>query len=117
LDVIKAEQGGYELIHIPGGQFMMGSPESEEGRDDDEGPLHDVRVKNFYLGRNPVTNEEYGRFLSERSGCFFCHARTKHVPVEAGKGHPVGSVSNFLDSCLRRNDGLYCNKLPNRSNQ
>ena len=65
LDVIKAEQGGYELIHIPGGQFMMGSPESEKGRDSEKGPLHEVRLKAFYLGRYPVTNEEYGRFLSE----------------------------------------------------
>ncbi|MCP4623815.1 MAG: SUMF1/EgtB/PvdO family nonheme iron enzyme [bacterium] len=65
LDVITADRGGYELIHIPGGKFMMGSPKSEEGRDDDEGPLHEVRVKDFYLGRYPVTNEEYGRFLQE----------------------------------------------------
>jgi formylglycine-generating enzyme required for sulfatase activity len=65
LDVITANRGGYELVHIPGGQFMMGSPASEKDRDDFEDPLHDVRVKNFYLGRYPVTNEEYGQFLSE----------------------------------------------------
>ena len=41
---------------------MMGSPEIEKGRYDDEGPLHEVRVPDFYLGRYPVTNEEYGRF-------------------------------------------------------
>ncbi len=34
---------------------------------------------------------------------FFRHAREG--------GHPVYSVPNFLDSCLRRNDGLYRNKL------
>ena len=44
---------------------MMGSPSSEEGRRDAEGPNHEVRVPEFYLGRNPVTNEEYGRFLKD----------------------------------------------------
>jgi formylglycine-generating enzyme required for sulfatase activity len=63
--VIKEEKGGYELVFIPGGTFMMGSPETEEGRYDDESPLHEVRVSDFYMGRYPVTNEEYGRFLAE----------------------------------------------------
>jgi formylglycine-generating enzyme required for sulfatase activity len=44
---------------------MMGSPPSEEGRWGFEGPLHQVRVPEFYMGRYPVTNEEYGRFLKE----------------------------------------------------
>ena len=37
LDVITADRGGYELVHIPGGQFMMGSPESEKDRNMYEG--------------------------------------------------------------------------------
>jgi formylglycine-generating enzyme required for sulfatase activity len=44
----------------------MGSPESEEGRSGDEGPQHEVEIKPFYLGRYPVTNEEYGRFLAAK---------------------------------------------------
>ncbi len=63
LDVFTAEQGGYELIRIPGWVFMMGSPESEAERFSDEGPLHKVTVPDFYIGRYPVTNEEYGLFL------------------------------------------------------
>jgi formylglycine-generating enzyme required for sulfatase activity len=65
---IKAEKGGYELVFIPGGTFMMGSPETEEGRFNSESPLHEVRVSDFYMGRYPVTNEEYGRFLAENKG-------------------------------------------------
>ncbi|MCP4105789.1 MAG: SUMF1/EgtB/PvdO family nonheme iron enzyme [Desulfobacteraceae bacterium] len=65
-DVIKAEPRGYELVRIPGGTFMMGSPESEKGRDNDEGPLHKVHVPVFYMGRYPVTNEEYEQFLEAR---------------------------------------------------
>jgi formylglycine-generating enzyme required for sulfatase activity len=65
LDVVTAERGGYELVKISGGSFMMGSPETEEGHYKSESPLHEVQVSDFYLGRFAVTNEEYGRFLKE----------------------------------------------------
>ena len=62
-DVIVSESGGYELVKISGGVFTMGSPDREEGRFEAEGPVHQVQIQVFYLGRYPVTNEEYGRFL------------------------------------------------------
>ncbi len=62
-DRFISKKSGYELVRIPGGVFMMGSPEDEEGRRDSEGPLHEVHVPEFYIGRYPVTNEDYDRFL------------------------------------------------------
>ncbi len=57
-DLIRIEPSGYELVWIKGGIFMMGSNES-----DDEKPVHEVTVPDFYMGRYPVTNEEFGRFI------------------------------------------------------
>jgi formylglycine-generating enzyme required for sulfatase activity len=57
-DVIRVEPSKYELVWIKGGAFMMGSSEL-----DDEKPVHEVTVPDFYMGRYPVTNEEYGRFI------------------------------------------------------
>jgi hypothetical protein len=62
--VLVTDPGGVELVFIQGGRFMMGSPEKEYERYDDEGPQHPVTVPDFYIGRYPVTNEEYGRFLA-----------------------------------------------------
>ena len=42
---------------------MMGFPEGEEGRYDEEGPRPRVQVPSFYMGRYPVTNEQYQKFL------------------------------------------------------
>jgi formylglycine-generating enzyme required for sulfatase activity len=53
--------GGVELVYIPGGRFRMGSPDGMG--DDDERPAHEASIRPFYLGRYPVTNEEYARFL------------------------------------------------------
>jgi formylglycine-generating enzyme required for sulfatase activity len=57
------QKNEYELVMIPGGRFQMGSPDKEEARWKAEGPLRTVEVPDFFLGKYPVTNEEYGRFL------------------------------------------------------
>lgn len=62
-DTLVATRGGYELVRIPAGNFLMGSPSTEGGRYDDEGPVRRVCVPEFHLGRYPVTNEQYARFL------------------------------------------------------
>ena len=64
-DVIFTPKGNVELVRIPAGTFLMGSPENEKGRSKTEGPQHEVQVPEFYMGRYPVTNEEYGRFMTD----------------------------------------------------
>ncbi len=55
---------GMKMTLIPPGEFMMGSPESEEGRWGDEGPQHRVRItRPFYLGKYQVTVEEFRAFV------------------------------------------------------
>lgn len=39
------------MVAIPGGQFLMGSPETEAQRDSDESPQHWVTVPDFYMGQ------------------------------------------------------------------
>ncbi len=53
----------YAMVPIPGGEFLMGSPESEPGRKPDEGPQHKVRVEPFWMGQCEVTWNEYELFM------------------------------------------------------
>ena len=54
-----------ELVVVPAGSFMMGSPESEAGRLDDEGPVHRVTLAApFAVGVHEVTRGEFARFVS-----------------------------------------------------
>jgi formylglycine-generating enzyme required for sulfatase activity len=48
-----------DLARIPAGDFLMGASDA----DDDERPVHRVHVGEFYIGRHPVTNDEYARFV------------------------------------------------------
>lgn len=47
------------LARIPAGEFLMGSPDAEA----DERPVHRVLVSEFFIGRFPVTNDDYARFV------------------------------------------------------
>jgi formylglycine-generating enzyme required for sulfatase activity len=48
-----------EMVSVPGSQFLMGAPESEEGSDDDERPQHQVTVPPFFMGKYPVTQAQW----------------------------------------------------------
>ncbi|NEO36560.1 MAG: formylglycine-generating enzyme family protein [Moorea sp. SIOASIH] len=48
-----------EMVAIPGGTFVMGSPETEEGHSNDESPQHQVTVKSFLMGKYPVTQAQW----------------------------------------------------------
>ena len=48
-----------EMVEILGGSFIMGSPENEPKRDDDESPQHDVTVPSFYMGKHEVTQAQW----------------------------------------------------------
>jgi formylglycine-generating enzyme required for sulfatase activity len=53
-----------EMVVVPAGSFTMGSPSSEAGRGDDEGPQHQVTIgSSFAVGKYPVTRDEYARFV------------------------------------------------------
>ncbi|HET89606.1 MAG TPA: formylglycine-generating enzyme family protein [Chloroflexi bacterium] len=50
---------GKEMVHVPAGEFVMGSDAGQEN----EHPAHPVHVEAFYIDRYPVTQEEYRRFV------------------------------------------------------
>jgi formylglycine-generating enzyme required for sulfatase activity len=48
-----------ELVAIPAGTFLMGSPESEPDHTSDEEPLHSVTVSAFWMSKYPVTQAQW----------------------------------------------------------
>jgi formylglycine-generating enzyme required for sulfatase activity len=53
----------FSMVPIPGGEFVMGSPDSEANRKPDEGPQHKVKVSPFWMGQFEVTWNEYELFM------------------------------------------------------
>ena len=53
----------FEMIPVPGGEFLLGSPDDEADRGDDEGPQVRVKVAPFWIGKHEVTWAEYQAYM------------------------------------------------------
>ena len=68
-DTFQDCPGCPKLVVVPSGSFMMGSPEEEEDRGSDEGPVHEVRIGyRLAVGVYPVTFDEWDACVSD-GGC------------------------------------------------
>lgn len=54
----------FKMVSIPGGEFKMGTPEDEQFRRADEGPVIDVAVDSFWIGEIEVSWNEYLAFFN-----------------------------------------------------
>ena len=61
----SGEKVSFKMVLVPGGTFLMGSPENEPGRKDDEGPQHDVSVSPFYICTTETTLELFLAYYQE----------------------------------------------------
>jgi formylglycine-generating enzyme required for sulfatase activity len=72
-----------EMVIIPAGSFMMGSPESEVSRDSDEGPQRNITLKSFAMGKTEVTQGQWKAIMGSNPSRF----------QDCGDDCPVESVS------------------------
>jgi formylglycine-generating enzyme required for sulfatase activity len=52
---------GVDMAWIPAGKFTMGSNDGQL----DERPIHDVKIKGFWMDRYEVTNDQFAKFVQE----------------------------------------------------
>ena len=90
---------GYQMILVPAGVAIFGSAEDERGASSDERPQFRAHLPDYYLGKYPVRNKEYARFLDEvRPGQsdldkWILLDSDCHV-VKVGSGYRVRGVEN-----------------------
>lgn len=78
-----------EMVVIPSGTFLMGSPEDEIGRSTDEGPVHEVVIpRPFAIGRFEVTFKEWQACVDAE--------QCREAPYDrlwAGENRPINNIS------------------------
>jgi len=94
-DVVEKNSLGQKLVLIPPGEFMMGSPETEKFRVDDE-QQHRVKItRPFYMGMYAVTQAEYERFIGKNPSEFSATGNfKKKVATLDTSRFPVENVSS-----------------------
>ena len=53
----------FEMIPVPGGEVVIGSPDSEIGRSEDEGPQFTVKLNPFWMAKTELSWGEYNTFM------------------------------------------------------
>ena len=48
-----------DMVYIPGGKFIMGSPETEKESADSERHQHQIKINPFLMGKYPVTQAQW----------------------------------------------------------
>ena len=81
----------FDMVAIPGGTFLMGSPAGEPVRDSDEGPVTEVTLSPFFMGRLEVTWDEYMAFFSQTAA----RGRSTDVPSAGSEMINSGAVDAF----------------------
>jgi formylglycine-generating enzyme required for sulfatase activity len=83
-----------KLVLIPAGEFLMGSPDSENGAGSGERPQHRVQItRPFYLGATEVTQEQY-RVVTGQSPSL---SKGDVLPVESASWEDAIAFCNKLN--------------------
>lgn len=96
---------GMEFVLMPAGEFDMGSPSNEAGRNESEEPVHHVKIgKAFYMGKYEVTQKQWRSIMGKEPSLF----KGDELPVESVSW---SDVQNFITK-LNQKEGENKYRLP-----
>ncbi|MFM6325273.1 MAG: formylglycine-generating enzyme family protein [Microcystis panniformis] len=94
-----------KTITIPGGTFLMGSPENEEGSKGEERPQHEVTIKPFLMSKYPITQAQWRAV-----------AALKKVNIDLVSDPSCFKSDNRPVECVSWNDAQeFCARLSNHT--
>ncbi len=81
-----------EMIKVPEGNFLMGSPITEEEQAKDENPQHLVNIPDFFLGKYPITQAQWQMVMETNPS----HFKGANFPVENVSWHDAQEFCHKL---------------------
>ena len=89
-ETVPGTSAAIKMVAVPGGEFMLGSPDKEPYRQADEGPQKKVRISPFFMAETEITWNQYWAFYNETMS----EGRTPPEKIYANNNRPdVDAVS------------------------
>lgn len=88
----------FDMVYVPGGRALLGSPAGEPGRTADELPSHEALVRPFWMSRTEVTWEAFVKYFENRKATKVDGVTRPSPPYEPPHGkmgvgtHPAVSM-------------------------
>jgi formylglycine-generating enzyme required for sulfatase activity len=110
ITIILSNDQAITFVQIPDGKFVMGSPETEIDREEDESPQKEISINYwFYLGQKEITQGQWTAVMSDNPSFF----------KDCGEDCPVENISwNDAQEFLEKLNALktdYKFRLPSES--
>ena len=83
----------------------MGSPDSENGRGDDEGPQFEVEMQPFWMGKYEVTWAEYKEFMNLVDTFIDFMAYKMRLVTDDNRADAITAPSNLYDPSMTFDKG------------
>ena len=78
-------KASFDMVAVPGGEFLMGSPEGETGRREDEGPQVKVQLKPFWIGKHEVSWDEFDLYFRYSNVNLLSDEEKAKLPKKGGE--------------------------------
>ena len=92
-DEYMHDSSGIRFVRLPGRSFEMGSPATETGHVDDEGPVHTVWLTPFLIAKYEVTQAEYEAVMTDPPAGLSATPSANFGSAPASDQRPMETVS------------------------
>ena len=94
-----------DMVFVEGGSFNMGAAKSDTNRDDDEKPMHEVLVDDFWMAKYEITWEQYDAFVYGRFGAEQFKSESKLADL--GIDGVTGATPPYVDMSFGMGKGSF----------
>ena len=91
----RHRDSGIVFVSLPGGTFTMGSTEDEEKRDEDEGPVHEVKLSRFMIAKYEVNQVQWENTMGVGTVQFHFNGVVR--PVDRVSWNDLHAEGGFLE--------------------
>jgi len=97
----------YSMVPIPGGQFKIGSPESEKGHKTDESPQVTIQIEPFWMSAKEVSWAEYKQFMALHDIFKSFETRRERKITDDNRADAITAPSNLYDPSFTFQSGSH----------